>query len=331
MNAENEFVRSLKKRFPVRTPVVVGIGDDGAVLACGDQPVVVVTDLLLDTVHFDLKVTSPHLAGRKAVAVNLSDLAAMGCRPTAAFVSIAVPITTPSAATATGTEFLNHLYAGIEELTDQYRFTLAGGDTNAWHGPFAINVCLTGTPFGKAPLLRSGARAGDVLFVSGYLGGSLARNRHLLFLPRLDLSEWLALNVDCHALMDLSDGLSTDLLRMMEASGVSAVLEADQIPIHDDVNSEWSPDRRLTAALNDGEDFELLLAVSATDAEILPARARAAGFTLFRVGRVCSDSESLIRYPDGQSVPLQSSGWQHQWQSEDYQAPGPGNNWSRTL
>ena len=165
MTTENEFIRRLARRFPLRPPVEVGIGDDGAVLRCGREMgldktpfaadrIVVVTDMLLDGVHFELDKISPSLAGRKAVAVNLSDLAAMACFPTAAFVSIAVPKTMkmPSG------EFLDDLYSGIESLTDQFNFTLAGGDTNSWNGPFAINVCLTGSPMKEQPVLRSTAK-----------------------------------------------------------------------------------------------------------------------------------------------------------------------------
>ena len=130
MTTENDFIRRLAGRFPLRPPVEVGIGDDGAVLKCSrisefatsaysTDRIVIVTDMLLDGVHFELEKISPGLAGRKAVAVNLSDLAAMACFPTAAFVSIAIPKTMkmPSG------EFLDELYSGIESLTDQFNFT----------------------------------------------------------------------------------------------------------------------------------------------------------------------------------------------------------------
>jgi len=196
VTTENEFIRTLAKRFPVRPPVEVGIGDDGAVLNDPRAPrTIIVTDMLLDGIHFDLNRTSPRLAGRKAVAVNLSDLAAMACRPTAAFVSIAVPKSLRTSAA----DFLAELYGGIEELTEQYEFTLAGGDTNSWDGRLAINVCLTGVPVGSHPVLRSGAQSGDVLFVTGALGGSLHQDRHLSFSPRLEIAEWLIRHVPVNA------------------------------------------------------------------------------------------------------------------------------------
>ncbi len=308
MTTENEFIRKLAQRFPVRPPVEVGIGDDGAVLNDPDSPrTVVVTDMLLDGVHFDLNRTSPRLAGRKAVAVNLSDLAAMACRPTAAFVSIAVPKSLRSSAA----EFLNELYGGIEELTEQYKFTLAGGDTNSWDGPLAINVCLTGVPFGLNPILRSGAQSGDVLFVTGALGGSLHQDRHLMFSPRLKIAEWLIRHVPINAMMDISDGLSMDLHRLAEASRCSAVLDAGRIPIHGDVPLSLSAVKQLEAALGDGEDFELLFSVNRMVAVTLQQEAVRAGIDLYQIGVVETGAGCRIRDSHSNESPLKVSGWQH--------------------
>ena len=319
MTTENDFIRRLARRFPLRPPVEVGIGDDGAVLRCGrgrglDQTqfeadrIVVVTDMLLDGVHFELDKISPRLAGRKAVAVNLSDLAAMACFPTAAFVSIAVPkaMKTPSE------EFLDELYAGIESLTDQFNFTLAGGDTNSWNGPFAINVCLTGTPMGERLVLRSGAKPGDRLFVTGPLGGSLQFGRHLTFEPRLKLAEWLTEHANVNAMMDLSDGLSMDLSRMMEASRTGAVIHSESIPIHSEVPSNTSPEKRLSSALSDGEDFELLFSIADPDATALIEKATQSNIVFHDVGRVTADSRLQLLSSDGTSRPMKLAGWQHE-------------------
>ena len=320
MTTENDFIRRIARRFPLRPPVEVGIGDDGAVLSCGrvmglDQTqfaadrMVVVTDMLLDGVHFELEKISPSLAGRKAVAVNLSDLAAMACFPTAAFVSIAVPKTMrmPSG------EFLDELYSGIEALTNQFNFTLAGGDTNSWNGPFAINVCLTGSPMGERPILRSGAKPGDSLFVTGPLGGSLKSGRHLTFEPRLDLARWLVELTPPNAMMDLSDGLSVDLPRMMEASNTGAILRSESIPIHDDVPESLSRPDRTQAALADGEDFELLISVNENDSNNLTRMAREAGISLYKVGKVAQQQIILIQDDSGLVHKLPGQGWIHQW------------------
>lgn len=308
MTTERQFIRDLQSLFPNRAPVLIGIGDDGAVLDVStDSQQVVVTDLLLDGVHFDLQVTSPFLAGRKAVAVNLSDLAAMGCRPTAAFVSIAIP----RHGIASSQDFLSDLYRGIQQMTDEFQFTLAGGDTNSWNGPFAINVCLTGVPFSGRTFLRSAAEVGDAIFVTGPLGGSLRHGRHLSFMPRLQISEWLGLTVRVHAMMDISDGLSLDLHRMMEASGTGAEIFESAVPIHDDVPTSQSNERRLAAALSDGEDFELLFTVNESDASILKTAGDEAGILLYKIGRVRHELGIDLIDARGNPSILPVSGWQH--------------------
>lgn len=302
MTSELDFIRQLQERCRVRPPVEVGIGDDGAVLKGSDNTrQVVVTDLLLDGVHFDLSLTTPRLAGRKALAVNLSDLAAMACWPTAAFTSIVVPRNLESKQS-----FLDELYAGMQEFTDRYEFCVAGGDTNSWDGPFAINVTLTGAPIADSPVLRSTAQPGDFIVVTGPLGGSLPNDRHLHFEPRLNVARQLCDHLKVHALMDISDGLSIDLTRMMEASGTGAVVNATGIPIHQDVPSSISPEKRLEHALNDGEDFELLATVSSVP-DNLPT-----GLRLHVIGRV-TDNAGIIHLakPNGVPEPMEVKGWQH--------------------
>jgi len=305
---ERQFIRHLQAQFLARPPVSIGIGDDGAVLdVSADSQQVVVTDLLLDGVHFDLNLDEPFLVGRKALAVNLSDLAAMGCRPTAAFVSLAIPKNQSSASP----NFLQDLYRGIQQMTEEFQFSLAGGDTNSWNGPFAINVCLTGVPFSAHPFLRSAARAGDGIFVTGPLGGSLHHGRHFKFLPRLNISEWLSRTTSVHGMMDLSDGLSLDLHRMMESSGMAAEILASSIPIHTDVPAGWTSERRLTAALSDGEDFELLFTVSQSEAAKLKAAANDVTISLYEIGRVLNGSGVTLIDAFGNCQIMDVMGWQH--------------------
>ncbi|HIF00008.1 MAG TPA: thiamine-phosphate kinase [Planctomycetes bacterium] len=306
MNSELQFIRALQNRFPVRSPVQVGIGDDGAVVDCSmtDRQVVVI-DMLLDGVHFDLKDTTPHLVGRKAMAVNLSDLAAMGCWPTAAFVSLAVPKSLDSA-----DAFLEQVFAGIRELSTHWDVCVAGGDTNTWDGPFVIDVCLTGIPVGQHPVLRSGARPGDVLLVTGPLGGSLNSGRHLTFTPRLELAKWLVQNYDIHAMMDISDGLAIDLHRMMEASETGADVLADAVPIHPDVRST-ARNSSLLQALSDGEDFELLLAMSLGDFETLNRDAERS-HDFHRIGVVRKERRCQLIDGRGRTTALHVAGWQHE-------------------
>lgn len=309
MTSEREFIDGLRQRFPARPPVLVGIGDDGAVIDSRqtDQQIVV-TDMLLDGTHFDLRSTDPWLVGRKAMAVNLSDLAAMGCRPTAAFVSLAMP----RMAEGAGEQFLRRLYDGMCSLTDQFHFTVAGGDTNSWSGPFAINVCLTGIPLGHRPWLRSDAKPGDRIFVTGPLGGSLLSQRHLTFTPRLAEAEWLAKHVPVRAMMDISDGLSLDLHRIVAASGVAAVIDEYSIPIHADVSHNLSAHDRLSAALNDGEDFELLFTVGLTEALRLMEVRDQLPVPLWMIGEIVPGTGCQLRTCGGQRHDLAADGWQHQ-------------------
>lgn len=308
MALENDFLRRLAETTSVRPPVTTGIGDDGAILELGNGVrQVVVTDMLLDQVHFDLRTTSPRLVGRKAIAVNLSDLAAMASWPTAAFISLAMP----KAGLPDGHKFLDELYAGISECCHKWNFCIAGGDTNAWNGPFAINVCLTGRPICNQIPLRSGAKPGDRIFVTGPLGGSLPSGRHLMFEPRFDAADWLMKNVHVSAMMDISDGLATDLPRLAEASAVGALIDVDSIPIHPDVKSNWSAEERSKAALSDGEDFELLFTVSESEATRLQQSPQSLPF--FPIGQILPSRGVELRQRDGQRHPLLLSGWQHQF------------------
>jgi thiamine-monophosphate kinase len=303
---ENDLLNNLARRFPTLPPVVLGIGDDGALLQLpADAQLVTVTDMLLDGVHFRLDEIDPALAGRKAVAVNLSDLAAMASRPIAAFISLAIPRNLSQ----TRPGWLERLYDGIEELSRQYHFTVAGGDTNAWNGPFAINVCLLGVGITAHVPLRRDAMPGDLLYVTGALGGSLNHGRHLSFQPRFDAIRWLVDNVRLHALMDLSDGLATDLPRMMLASNTGAVILQESIPVHADVSAGLSAAARLNAALSDGEDFELLFSISAEEAEKLGKAPRELSF--IPIGRVTQDRAILLQDASGHTRPLPAGGWQH--------------------
>lgn len=303
---ENDLLNNLARRFPTLPPVVLGIGDDGALLQLpADAQLVTVTDMLLDGVHFRLDEIDPALAGRKAVAVNLSDLAAMASRPIAAFISLAIPRNLSQ----TRPGWLERLYDGIEELSRQYHFTVAGGDTNAWNGPFAINVCLLGVGITAHVPLRRDAMPGDLLYVTGALGGSLNHGRHLSFQPRFDAIRWLVEHVRLHALMDLSDGLATDLPRMMLASNTGAVILQESIPVHADVPAGLSAAARLNAALSDGEDFELLFSISAEEAEKLGKAPRELSF--IPIGRVTQDRAILLQDASGHTRPLPAGGWQH--------------------
>ena len=301
---EFQLIDWIRSRVRDRDPVVVGIGDDAAVLqATASGKMLVATDMLLEGVHFTFPPASPQQAGRKALAVNLSDIAAMGGRATAAFVSVALPVDR-------GMEFARDVHAGLLELADQYDIVVAGGDTNSWRGPLVINVAVIGESIGLSPVLRSGAKPGDWLFVTGSLGGSLA-GRHLTFEPRLREVNLLQKRVDVHALLDISDGLAADLHHMLSQSHVGAILVADHIPISAAALEQTTTERSaLARALSDGEDFELLFSVSPDDGHRLVSLWNDAT-PVTHIGHITADSGCWLIDHTGCREPLPPLGWTH--------------------
>jgi thiamine-monophosphate kinase len=299
---EFDLIRWIQKQSPVRPPVELGIGDDCAILGASaiGRSMLVTTDMLVEGRHFLLEAAGPELVGRKALAVNLSDIAAMAGRPTAAFISVALP-------RSRGRELAEGLYRGLLPLAERFGVTIAGGDTNSWDGPLVINVTLMGESGVGGPVRRSGAGPGDILFVTGPLGGSLG-GRHLTFEPRVDLALQLKARFKVLAMMDVSDGLSSDLRHMAEACGAGAVIEADRIPIHDDVDSGLTLAERVDHALSDGEDFELLFAVSPAEAAQLERPD--SGFSVHRIGRLAT-GEGVSLERGGEIFPLPVGGWVH--------------------
>jgi thiamine-monophosphate kinase len=303
---ENALIAWLQQRFPADAArVPVGIGDDAAVVRFGNALVAITTDMLLDGVHFDTREHSLEQIGRKAIACSLSDCAAMGCTPVAATTSIALP------ADMSLSE-VQRLYEGMAEMADGFDCPLIGGDTTSWPGRLAIDVALFGEPMStRGPILRSGASPGDTIYVSGPLGGSIL-GRHLGFTPRLDLARRLVDEPDLHAMMDLSDGLSMDLHRLCQASGCGAELETTllEAAISDAARqrSAVTGQAALDHALNDGEDFELLL----TAGPGLPAQS----LGLIAVGRIteaapAGPTHMRLRHPDGHLSPVEPRGYEH--------------------
>ena len=260
---EFELIAHLTKSLPTNGSVVAGAGDDCAVLDLGvpDKLILFKTDAVVEGVHFTRE-TPPEKIGRKALARCLSDIAAMAGTPTAALVTIALP-----KKFAAG--FVVKVYAGLNALAEKYGVAVVGGETTTNPGRMLISLSLLGTvPRGKQ-ILRSGAKVGDAIFVTGELGGSLA-GRHLEFEPRLAEARWLAEHFHIHAMMDLSDGIAGDLRHLAAASQVGAVLLKSALPISRvaKLRARESSGAKpaALAALTDGEDFELLFTVAGKDA-----------------------------------------------------------------
>ena len=235
----------------------------------------------MDGRHFRLGEASPEEVGYKAMAVNLSDIAAMAGVPVAAFVAVALP-RGDAGAIARG------LHRGISGLAQEFGVTLAGGDTNAWDGPLVVTITLIGEATARGAVRRSGARPGDAILVTGALGGSLASRRHLRPRPRVAEALALAEAADLHAMIDLSDGLASDLGHILdESGGLGAHIEEGAIPIHPDAHASARSDGRspLDHALADGEDFELCFTLGPSDAIRLLA-SPPPGLSLHRVGTI---------------------------------------------
>lgn len=281
--------------------VPVGPGDDAAVVRCGGQDVVVTVDQVLDGVHFVLAEHGPKAAGRKALARNLSDIAAMAAVPIGAVVSVALPKGFARADAEA-------IYTGLRELGDEFACPLVGGDLSAWDSPLAISVTVFGRPGGAGPVLRSGARAGDAVCVTGAFGGAWRSRRHLEFVPRIREARALAEQFELHALIDVSDGLARDLGHVCRASGLGAEIAAEAVPIHPDAADTDDP---LAAALGDGEDYELLAALPAAQAERL-VREQPLAIPVSRIGTLVGAKTLTLAHADGRREELPPTGWEHQ-------------------
>ncbi|HEX4611607.1 MAG TPA: thiamine-phosphate kinase [Urbifossiella sp.] len=301
--AEFDYISWLRSRTPPDPRVPVGPGDDAAVLAPSGRPLLVTTDLLMDGTDFILTEVGPRAAGRKAMAVNLSDIAAMAGVPTAAVVAIALP-------RAGGRSVGEELYVGIREVADEFGVAIVGGDTNSWEGALVVSVTLLGEATARGPALRSGAKPGDWVMLTGPVGGSL-RGRHLTFTPRVREALRLHNIADLHAMIDLSDGLAADLNHILEESRCGAVLDAAAIPIHPDAIelTRTSGKSALAHALGDGEDFELLFAVSPAAGGQLVREQPVPGVTLVKIGECVG--AGLWLEENGTRRPLAPTGWVH--------------------
>jgi thiamine-monophosphate kinase len=299
---EFAYIDWLRRRTPVDPRVLIGPGDDcAAVRFTPDAPVLITTDMLLDGSCFLLAEAGPRRVGRKAMAVNLSDVAAMAGRPVAAVVSVGLP-------RAGGRALAEDLYLGLREVADAFGTALVGGDTNSWDGPLTVSVTLFGEATGRGPVRRDGAKVGDWLFVTGPLGGSI-RGKHLDFTPRVREAQRLHELVDLHAMIDVSDGLAADLHHVLTASGCGAVLRAEAIPITDDARSMGDGRSPLEHALSDGEDFELAFAVSPAAGRRLLEEQPVPGVALAHVGECVADGYWLEEA--GARRPLEPRGYVH--------------------
>jgi thiamine-monophosphate kinase len=314
--------RALIERIRARVPpapasVLVGIGDDAAVVRPDRNEVqVVTTDGLVEGVHFEWSLVEAFDVGHKALAVNLSDLAAMGATPRLALLSLALP---PALAMAR----LDGILDGWFALAAEHRVALVGGNITRSPGPLMIDVTAIGSARPRRILLRSGARAGDDLYVSGSIGGGAAGlgmlragrtdvagsdqcvAKYRRPEPRVRLGTLLGRNRAARAAVDLSDGLADGVRQLAGSSGLGAIVDAQEVPIAECARDFFTARRLdpITAAMEGGEDYELLLAAPGKARRALMAVARAAGVPVTRIGRLTADP-ALVLARDSRNEPL---------------------------
>jgi len=307
-------------------PGVTGIGDDCAVLPwAGDRLLLVTTDLLVEDVHFLMARIGARDLGYKSLAVNLSDIAAMGGRPLSAFLSIGLPRDTDLGWT-------DEFFRGFAGLARAAKVSLLGGDTTGSPGPLVVNVALLGEARRQRVKYRSGARAGDAVCVTGYLGDSGAGLRVLLEdrplgrderrlvrshnRPRAHLAEgaWLAAQVGVSAMMDVSDGIDSDLRRIMEQSRCGAAVDLGRLPVSAPLRRAaaaygWDP---VELAAAGGEDYCLLVTIRpdrwARTSAAFEKRFRR---PLFRIGTINHQKEGLTYFREGRRAVLKRRGFDH--------------------
>jgi thiamine-monophosphate kinase len=244
---EDRLLDQLLPTMQQNSGVVLGAGDDCALVESGKPGLLnlLKTDCLVEGIHF-AKNSRPELVGWKAMARPLSDFAAMSGLPRFALVTLIVPATKD-------VSWVKRLYRGIEKAARKFEVAVVGGETSNIKGPAVISISVTGLVETKRWVGRAGGKPGDDLFVTGRLGGSL-RGRHLTFVPRIAESRWLTKHFRIHAMMDLSDGLGSDLPRLARASRVGFELDEKALPLNRGCT--------IRQAISDGEDYELLFATS---------------------------------------------------------------------
>ena len=284
---EDRLLEQLLPKLPRHRGVIVGAGDDCAIVRSpgGTMLQVLKTDCLVENIHFTKK-SPPERVGWKAMARPLSDFAAMSAVPEFALVTLIVP-------SRTTLTWVKRVYRGIDKAARAFQVAVVGGETSDIAGRAAISVSLAGSVEPKRWVGRAGGKPNDALFVTGRLGGSLG-GRHLRFVPRIAEARWLTEHFRLHAMMDLSDGLGTDLPRLARASGVGFELDESAVPLNRGCTREQ--------AISDGEDYELLFAIapSQTGRLLKSLRRRFPNLPLTRIGKLSSKFDIRnSRFPKG--------------------------------
>lgn len=297
---ELEFIDWIRGQGSIPPEIApIGPGDDCAAVAAPAGPVLVTTDQCADGVHFRLAECGPRRAGYKALARSLSDLAAMAAEAVAAVATVMAP-------RSLDRSDAQRLYLGLREAGDAFDCPIVGGDFGLWDGPMLLTTTCLGRPGPAGCITRSGAMPGDWLLVTGALGGSVASGKDLRFIPRIVEALALARACRIHAMIDLSDGLGSDLRHLCNESRVGAVVRAKALPLSDAAAKAEDP---VASALTDGEDYELLLAVAEDQARALLAEPPI-DLPLTHIGQINQGDAIELIGPDGFSTPW-PGGYEH--------------------
>jgi thiamine-monophosphate kinase len=317
-------IHRIRKWIPSSDPALIqGIGDDVAVIEMGAKVLLITTDILIEGIHFDRSWIDSHQLGRKALAVNLSDIASMGGIPKYFLISIGLPKNLPIS-------FVSSFYLGLKNEAKRFRVELIGGDTSL-SKKIVINICLLGESRKKDLLFRKGARVGDDLFVSGTLGDAALGlkilqedgkingadgliKKHLLPCPRIELGQALAGHPWATAMIDVSDGLLIDASHLLEASGVGAQIWEDRIPLSR-LYRKWihsfSKDP-FELAFSGGEDYELLFTAPSQMRKRISSFAHSLKIPITRVGEILPKKAGLrIIRKDGKGYSPSRLGFEH--------------------
>jgi thiamine-monophosphate kinase len=274
---EDRLIAQLVARLKSRPDVIAGPGDDCAVVAAAGENrlLLLKTDCVVERLHFQPN-EKPSAIGWKAMARTLSDFAAMSGLPQFALVTLIVPAERE-------VHWTKEIYRGLERVADRFKVAIVGGETSGTKGPAVVSISALGTVEKDRLVLRRGGKSGDALFVTGRLGGSIYR-KHLEFIPRIAEARWLTAHFQIHAMMDLSDGLGADLPRLAKASGVGFEIEEAALPRNRGCS--------ISEAINNGEDYELLFALSPNDVGTLEKkwRRKFPRLPLSRIGRLNQQS-----------------------------------------
>ncbi len=306
-----------------RPEVIRGIGDDVAVIENGEKALLLTTDILIEDIHFERSWTDPYRLGKKALAVNLSDIAAMGGIPKYFLISLGLPKTLPFS-------FLTLFYRGLKEMAGQHQVDLVGGDTSLSR-KITVNICLIGEGEKENLLFRNGAKVGDDLYVSGTLGDAALGlkilqdknnpqkpkgliEKHLSPTPRVDLGHALGKKQIASAMIDVSDGLLSDTFHILEESKVGGRIWEDHIPLSN-LFRRWVGDYSkdpYQIALSGGEDYELLFTASPKQKTAIQTLSRSLNVPITHVGKILppKDGFQLIG-KGGKKVALNRLGFDH--------------------